>query len=143
MLKFQKTTALAVLSGIALLTMIHADAAGSSKVVTTAAQPVLNVITSALPKTPSADVRVLTATLAPGYSTFWHTHPSPPFIYVESGTATWEYKGGRSPDTRHAGQAIMEPANVIMRIANRGTTSVSVVIFQVSKPGEPRILPAP
>lgn len=106
-----------------------------------AAQPVLSVTTDALPKTPNAEVRVLTAIIAPGSATIWHTHPTPPFIYVESGTAVWEYKGGRPPETRHAGQAIAEPPNVVMRIVNRGTATVNMVIFQATKPGEPRIVP--
>lgn len=102
---------------------------------------VLDVTTGDLPKTPSVAVEVRTGAIAPGGSTIWHTHPSPTFNYVESGTGTWEFRGG-SPQTRSDGQAIEEPANVVTRIVNHGTTPLRLVIFQVSKPGDPVLVPA-
>jgi quercetin dioxygenase-like cupin family protein len=138
MLSCKKAGAAVALISIALLTAVRADGAAPSPAVT-APPPVLNVTTDAMPKTPNADVWVLAATIAPGSASIWHTHPTPPFVYVASGTGTWEYRGGRARDVRHAGQAIMEPANVVMRIANHGTTTLNLVIFQVTKPGEPRI----
>jgi quercetin dioxygenase-like cupin family protein len=138
MLHYKKAGGAVVLTAIALLPTVRADGATPSTSV--AAPPaVLNVTTDAMPKTPNADVWVLALTIPPGSASIWHTHPTPPFVYVESGTGTWEYRGGRPQDVRHAGQAIMEPANVVMRIANNGTTPLSLVIFQVTKPGEPRI----
>ncbi len=58
-------------------------------------------------------------------------------MYVVSGTPTWEYRDGRPAATRHAGEAIMEPKNVVMRLRNHGTTPMQLVLFQASKPGEP------
>jgi len=55
---------------------------------------------------------------------------------------TWEYKGGRQIDIRNATQAIMEPANVVLRVANRGRTPLSIVIFQATSPGQLRVRPA-
>ena len=68
-------------------------------------------------------------------------HPSPIFVYVESGTGRWEYKTGASSETRSAGQAIKEPANVVTRIVNSGTSPLVLVIFQVSRPGAPVLVP--
>jgi quercetin dioxygenase-like cupin family protein len=138
----KKRFAVVLLAGVVLLTTIGADGAGSTKAVT-APTPVLNVITDALPKSPSAEAYVLAVTIPPGGATVWHTHPTPLFVYVQSGTGTWEYRGGRPSETRHAGQAIMEPPNLVGRIANHGTTAVFIVAFQVTKPGEPRIHPVP
>lgn len=130
-------------AAIAFSIAIPADGNAPSNVITKPLQAVLNVTTTELPKTQSAEVQVRSGTLAPGSSTFWHSHPSPPFIFIESGTGTWEYRGDRPPDTRRAGQAIMEPANVVLRLVNRGATPLRIVIFQVSKPGDPVLRPAP
>jgi quercetin dioxygenase-like cupin family protein len=111
-------------------------------VLTTPLPAILDATTAALPKTPTAAVEIRRGALAPGATTLWHTHPSPPFVYVESGTGVWEYRDGRPSETRHAGQAIEEPAGVVTRIANRGGTTLSLVIFQVSKPGDPVLIPA-
>ena len=105
--------------------------------------PILNVVTSDLPKTPTADVRVIAVTLAPGDSTHWHTHPTPPFVFVQSGTGIWEFRGGRSSEAHHGGEAVMEPVNVVTRIVNRGTTPLNLVVFQASRPGEQRIRNVP
>ncbi len=103
---------------------------------------VLTVTTTDLPKTRSAIVRILQSTFPPGFDSGWHAHPSPPFVYVVSGNPTWEYRDGRKPATRHAGEAMMEPKNVVMRLRNRGTTPMQLVLFQASRPGEPLLHPA-
>jgi len=46
---------------------------------------VLTVITTSIPKSDTREVRILTATLPPGATSTWHTHPSPPFVYVIEG----------------------------------------------------------
>ncbi|MDP9104908.1 MAG: cupin domain-containing protein [Candidatus Eremiobacteraeota bacterium] len=103
---------------------------------------VLSATTSAMPKTPTATVRVLASSFAPGYVSAWHTHPSPPVVYVISGAATWEYRDGRKTDVRRAGQAIMEPTGAVVRLANRGSVPVRLVLFQASEPGQPILMPA-
>jgi len=117
--------------------------AGAPGVVSTPPQMILNETTPDLPKGPNANVRVFVGTLAPGDVTFWHVHASPPIVFIESGTATWEFRDGRPPETRQAGQAILEPANVPVRLANRGTTTVRVVMVSATKPGDPFMRPAP
>lgn len=103
--------------------------------------PVLDVTTNELPKTANAAVEVRKGTIVPDGTTIWHTHPSPTFNYVESGSGTWEFRGKPS-QVRSAGEAIMEPAGVITRVVNHGTTPLNLVIFQVSKPGAPLLVPA-
>jgi quercetin dioxygenase-like cupin family protein/ketosteroid isomerase-like protein len=102
---------------------------------------ILDVTTGDLPQTSPVAVEIRKGEVAPGGATIWHTHPSPPFVYVESGIGTWEYKDGRPPETRGPGQAIEEPANVVMRITNGGGSPLKLVIFQVSKPGDPVLVP--
>ena len=46
---------------------------------------VLTVITTSIPKSDTREVRILTATLPQGATSTWHTHPSPPFVYVIEG----------------------------------------------------------
>lgn len=103
--------------------------------------PVLDVTTNALPKTPTAAVEIRKGTIAPGGTTIWHTHPSPTYNYVESGTGTWEFRGASS-ETRSAGQAIEERAGITTRVVNYGRTPLQLVIFQVSKPGAPLLVPS-
>jgi quercetin dioxygenase-like cupin family protein len=141
MIQRQKALAWACASIPALLA-IRADGNGPPKVLSGPARSVLTVTTDALPATPTAQVQIRSGSLAPGSSTTWHTHPTPPFVYVVSGTGTWEYRGGRGAQVRTAGEAIMEPANVTTRVVNRASTPLRFVIFQVSKPGEPVIVPA-
>jgi quercetin dioxygenase-like cupin family protein len=135
--KFSRTV-----RGITLLGGAAVRGAASTAVVSQPPQMILNAVTQDLPKTPSARVRVFVGTLAPRDVTFWHLHDSPPIVYVEHGTGTWEFKGGRPSETRHAGQAIVEPAHVAVRLANHGTTTVSVVMVTATEPDEPFMRPA-
>jgi quercetin dioxygenase-like cupin family protein len=133
MLEFRSAVALAVL----------ALAGGATPaVLTKPVPPVLDVTTGDLPQISPAAVEIRKGALAPGGTTIWHTHPSPPFVYIEGGSGTWEFKDGRPPETRSAGQAIEEPANVVTRIVNSGRAPLELVIFQVSKPGAPVLVPA-
>ena len=104
---------------------------------------ILDVVTGDLPNTSPVAVEIRKGRLAPGAATIWHTHLTPIFVYVESGTGMWEYKTGRAPQTRSAGEAIEEPANAITRIVNSGNSTLDLIIFQVSKPGAPVLVPAP
>ena len=104
--------------------------------------PVLKQITTEFPKGDKLEARIMTATLQPGMTSPWHTHPSPVAVYVTEGTFTLEMKG-RDPVVLKAGQGMLEPINVEMRAANRGTEVVKVVIFQVSDPTAPFMHPTP
>jgi quercetin dioxygenase-like cupin family protein len=130
---------------VAIASLAFRAAAGDSvpAIAKTPLPAVLDVTSGDMPKTPTVAVEIRTGSVAPRAATIWHTHPSPPFVYVESGTGRWEYKDGRPAETRSAGQAIEEPANVVTRIVNDSSAPLSLVIFQISKPGDPVLVPAP
>jgi quercetin dioxygenase-like cupin family protein len=98
--------------------------------------PVLKQITTEYPKADKLETRVMTATLAPGSTSPWHTHASPVAVYVIDGTFTLEFDG-RDAIAKKAGEALLEPVNVKVRAANRSDAPVKVVIFQVSEPQQP------
>jgi quercetin dioxygenase-like cupin family protein len=103
--------------------------------------PVLKELTTEFPKDAQLEVRVLTATLAPGMTSPWHTHPTPVVVYVVEGTFTLEFKD-RAPVVRKAGEALLEPINVVLRAANNSQTEAAkVVIFQASSPDVPFMHP--
>jgi quercetin dioxygenase-like cupin family protein len=93
-------------------------------------------ITPTLPKGDQLEVRVRPVTLEPGWVGPWHTHPTPPVIYVIEGTVSVEEKGKGIVDYK-AGEAVIEPINTVMRAMNKGQTPVKMVIFQVSPPDLP------
>jgi quercetin dioxygenase-like cupin family protein len=125
-----------------LLSVSAPSRAATNPVVSSPPQLILNTTTPDLPKTPVARVRVFTGSLAPGEVTFWHVHDSPLVVYVEAGTGTWEFKDGRRAETGRAGQAVLEPAHAIVRLANHGSVPVRVVMIQASKPNEPMMHPS-
>lgn len=120
----------------------RAEAAPPPAAVATPQPGILDVTTGDLPKTSLVAVEIRKGTIAPGAATIWHTHPSPLFVYVENGSGSWEYENGRPADMRSAGQAIEEPPNVVTRIVNTGTTRLDLIIFQVSKPDTPVLVPS-
>ncbi|GEO15331.1 cupin domain-containing protein [Microvirga aerophila] len=103
---------------------------------------VLKQITPTLPTKEQLEVRVRTSTIQPGAVGQWHTHPTPPIVYVAEGTLSVERKDGETVHTQ-AGQAVIEPINTIIRATNKGQTPVKLVIFQVSPPEVPESQPAP
>jgi len=98
--------------------------------------PALKQVTTEYPKADKLETRVMTATLAPGSTSPWHTHASPVAVYVVEGTFTLEFDG-RDAIAKNAGEALLEPINVKVRAANRSDAPVKVVIFQVSEPQQP------
>lgn len=103
---------------------------------------VLKQIAPTLPTKEQLEVRVRTSTIQPGAMGQWHTHPTPPIVYVVEGTLSVERKDGETVHTQ-AGQAVIEPINTIIRATNKGQTPVKLVIFQVSPPEVPESHPAP
>lgn len=139
----QSRLALALAAAVVLLPAVgRTQGAQSKNIVRKPLPAVLDVTTGDLPKTPTAAVEIRKGAVAAGGTTIWHTHPSPSFVYVESGAGTWEFRG-QPPQVRTAGQAIEELPNVVTRIVNHGATPLNLVIFQVSKPGQPVLTPAP
>ena len=102
----------------------------------------LKQIAPALPTKEQLEVRVRTSTIQPGIVGAWHTHPTPPIVYVVEGTLSVETKDGETVHT-HAGQAAIEPINTVIRATNKEQTPVKLVIFQVSPPDLPESHPAP
>lgn len=103
---------------------------------------ILDQRVTALPKSDTQQVRVLTATFEPGDKTVHHTHRFPVTVYVLEGTFTLEL-AGRAPIIIKAGEAYVEPPDVQMTGYNRSTTEKArVVIFYVSSPDTPFLDPA-
>ncbi|WP_375511658.1 cupin domain-containing protein [uncultured Nostoc sp.] len=97
---------------------------------------VLNVKTFDIPKVPVLESEILTATLAPGEVSIWHTHASPVFAYTISGSYSVDFKSGEPSIIVPAGKAIIEPINLVVRARNTSTTEpASLVLFQLRKPG--------
>jgi quercetin dioxygenase-like cupin family protein len=80
----------------------------------------LSELVSGMPKG-EKQIRVLTATLAPGDKTVFRTHRFPVTSYILEGAFTLELEG-RSPVPIKAGEAMVEPPNVKMIGYNRSTT---------------------
>src|SRR3954471_8867328 len=101
----------------------------------------LREVVQGMPRGDKQEVRILTANLAPGDATPFHTHRNPVAVYVLEGPFTLELEG-RAPLVVRAGQAMVEPPNVKMTGYNRSTTeALRVVIFYVSDPDTPFLDP--
>lgn len=101
---------------------------------------VLREAVDGMPKGERQEVSVLTATIAPGQSTPFHTHRFPVTVYVLEGAFTLELEG-RGTVTVQAGQSMVEPPNVRMTGYNRGAGPARVLIFYVADPGTPFLDP--
>lgn len=94
-----------------------------------------------MPRGERQEVQVLTATIAPGQSTVFHTHPFPVTVFVLEGTFTLDLQG-RGTVVVAAGRSMIEPPDVPMTGHNRSTTEPArVVIFYVADPGTPFLHP--
>lgn len=98
-------------------------------------------VVAGMPRGERQEVQVLTATIAPGQSTVFHTHRFPVTVYMLEGTFTLDMEG-REPVTVRAGQSLVEPPQVRMTGHNRSTTeTIRLVIFYVGDPGTPFLDP--
>lgn len=98
---------------------------------------ILREIVDAMPRGERQEVQVLTATIAPGQSTVFHTHRFPVTVHVLEGAFTLEMEG-RETVTVQAGRSMVEPPNVRMTGHNRSANGTTrVVIFYVADPGTP------
>lgn len=98
-------------------------------------------IVSGMPQGEQQEVQVLTATIAPGQSTPFHTHRFPVTVYVLQGAFTLEVEG-REPVTVRAGESMIEPPKLRMTGFNRSPTeTIRLVIFYVAEPGTPFLDP--
>lgn len=102
---------------------------------------ILRETIAGMPRGDRQEVQVLTATLAPGQSTVFHTHAFPVTVLVLEGTFTLDLQG-REQVVVTAGRSMIEPPNVPMTGHNRSATeSTRVVIFYVADPGTPFLHP--
>jgi quercetin dioxygenase-like cupin family protein len=102
---------------------------------------VLRETVEGMPRGDRQEVQVLTATIAPGQSTVFHTHRFPVTVYVLEGAFTLEMQGHKTV-TVQAGRSMVEPLNVRMTGHNRGAEPTRVVVFYVADPGTPFLDPA-
>ena len=103
------------------------------------------IVKELLPAPPNGDkleARLSTATIEPGAVGNWHTYPNHPVVYVAEGTLTVEFRDGEAK-VFEAGDGFIEPVNTVLRGANKGQTSVKLVIFQLSPPEVPDAVDAP
>ena len=102
---------------------------------------VLHEVIEAMPRGERQEVQVLTATIAPGQSTVFHTHRFPVTVHVLEGAFTLDMEG-RETVTVPAGRSMVEPPNVRMTGHNRTANETTrVVIFYVADPGTPFLDP--
>ncbi len=100
----------------------------------------LRGVIGGMPRADKQEVRVMTATLNPGDRTPTHTHRFPVTVYIIEGAFTLEMEG-HAPVIVKAGEAMTEPANVVMTGYNRETGPLRLVIFYVSDPDTPFLDP--
>ena len=94
-----------------------------------------------MPQGDQQEIKVLTATIAPGGKTVFHSHDFPVTVYILEGAFTLEMEG-HPIVTVKAGEAMVEPPHVPMTGYNRSATEpMRVVIFYVSDPNTPFLHP--
>ncbi len=126
---------------VVALLAVSARAAGAQDKGFARAEAVARETVAGMPRGDRQDIRVMTATFAPGDRTPFHTHRHPVTVYVLEGAFTLELDG-RPPVVVRAGQAMVEPPNVKMTGYNRSATEpLRVVIFYVSEPDTPFLDP--
>ena len=97
----------------------------------------LQQVVTGMPRGERQEIQLLTATIAPGQSTPFHTHRFPVTVLVLEGTFTLEMEGHPTVAVP-AGGTLVEPPNVRMTGFNRHATEAArVVIFYVADPGTP------
>ena len=128
---------------VAMLTLLLCPIAAPAQVTPAPARPelVLRETVSGMPRGAQQEIQVMTATIAPGQSTVFHTHAFPVTVYVLEGSFTLDLEGQGTVVVR-AGQAMVEPPNVRMTGHNRSATEPTrVVIVFVADPGTPFLHP--
>lgn len=107
--------------------------------------PPTSVLKEAVDEVPQVSVlesEILTATVAPGDVSEWHTHRAPVFAYTVSGSYVVDFQSGQPSITIPAGQAIVEPINVVIRARNPSVSEpAELVLFQLREPGTPFLDP--
>jgi quercetin dioxygenase-like cupin family protein len=81
-----------------------------------------------VPSTPTSDVAMQTVVIEPGGTVGWHSHASPTFVAVKSGTLTLYQatSAGCTSQAYAAGQGYVEPVGTAHMGRNEGTTPVEL-----------------
>ncbi len=121
--------------------MLGMAAMGAAAQETARPNLLLREVVQGMPRGERQEVQVLTATIAPGQATVFHTHRFPVTVYVLEGAFTLEMEG-REAVTVPAGGALVEPPHVRMTGFNRsGAEAARVLIVYVAEPGTPFLDP--
>jgi quercetin dioxygenase-like cupin family protein len=122
-------------------TFLALSPAGADDLPLAKPEMVLDQIVASMPRAEKQQLRVLTATIAPGQRTPFHTHRYPVTIYVLEGAFTLDLDGNGIQVIK-AGSSFVEPPNVKMTGYNKSATEpMKVVIFYVSDPKTPFLDP--
>jgi quercetin dioxygenase-like cupin family protein len=125
----------------ALGAMLGMAAMGAAAQETARPSLLLREVVQGMPRGERQEVQVLTATIAPGQATVFHTHRFPVTVYVLEGAFTLEMEG-REAITVPAGGAMVEPPHVRMTGFNRSAGEATrVLIVYVAEPGTPFLDP--
>ena len=92
-----------------------------------------------------SSVSVVQNTVIPGGTFGWHSHPGPSLIIVKSGTITF-YHGDdptRTPDVKHAGDALIDDGTDVHVGRNEGTTDAVVIVTRFLPVGAPTRIDEP
>lgn len=89
-----------------------------------------------VPSTATSDVMMQTVVIEPGGTVGWHSHASPTFVAVKSGTVTFyrSSSAGCTSQSYSAGQAYVEPVNQAHMGRNEGTTPVELYATYLAVP---------
>ena len=91
------------------------------------------------------DISVVENRVVPGGTFGWHSHPGPSLIIVKAGTITF-YRADDptcSPQVYGAGDALVDPGNVVHVGRNEGTVDVVVVVTRLVPDGAPTRIDQP
>lgn len=137
MRRFNTIAVLAVVTG--LLAASGAAATPSSGTTITVLGKAENIEPFTIEAKDGTDVVILTATIEPGGTTGWHSHPGPEIAVVKSGTLT--VYDGHDPDcaarTVTAGHGRVQHARTVHLGKNNGSVPVELYATFVVPHGSP------
>jgi quercetin dioxygenase-like cupin family protein len=136
----RRLSTIAILAvGTGLLAVSGAGATPSSGVALTVLAKAENIEPFEIEAKDRTDVVILTATIEPGGTTGWHSHPGPEIAVVKSGTLTGY--DGHDPDCAPrivtAGQGRVQHAKTVHLGKNNGSVPVELYATFVVPHGTP------
>src|SRR3712207_9355337 len=90
---------------------------------------ILKQVTPTLPTKEQLEVRVRASTIQPGAVGVWHTHPSPPIVYVLEGTLSVERRDTGEVVHTQVGRVAGEPLNTLHPGPHKGEKPCRFGIF--------------